>query len=122
MAAADRIDNVTYGREVQPRQNWNRHPPSSAGSPMELGNVNVRPFNGRTPRRSGNSRWTPSNSAKPAAGNYPRLTPEERQRLQEANACFYCREPGHQVQDCPQRGRRSGSRATPPNGRAAGRQ
>ncbi len=82
MAAADKIDNVTYGRDFQPRGIWNRRshaPPSSAGSPMELGNLNVRQFRGNAPRPSGNSRWATSNSGNSSGGNnFPRLTPEER--------------------------------------------
>jgi Zinc knuckle len=52
---------------------------------MELGNMNVA-------RRQ---------SSVPA--NRSRLTAEERRRLRDANACFYCRQPGHIMSRCPSR-------------------
>lgn len=34
---------------------------------------------------------------------FTRLTDEERRRLRSTNSCFYCRQPGHVVLDCPKR-------------------
>lgn len=49
--------------------------------PMELGNINHRP-----------------------AG---RLPEEEKQRLRQANLCFYCKHPGHIAIHCPEKKRRA---------------
>ena len=45
-------------------------------------------------RRRGSTAATPQPS---------RLTAEDRRRLRDTNACYYCRQPGHILADCPLR-------------------
>ena len=59
------------------------HMYAPAPVPMELGHTGVHP--GATPgQRPG-----------------PRLGRAERQKLQKAGACFYCRQTGHEIKQCP---------------------
>jgi hypothetical protein len=48
-----------------------------------------------------------------AARQFTKLTPEERQRLRDTNACFYCRAHGHRAAECPNKPVRVAAIATP---------
>jgi hypothetical protein len=66
---------------------------SSHHTPMDLTNVNVTKEKSK-PR-----------PARPASKPRPPLTQAERVTLTESGACFYCRQPGHLVSDCPEKKR-----------------
>jgi hypothetical protein len=81
---AERFDSISFAhrstRPVGPRPSYSRP------EPMELDNMNI------DRRRSS------------AAPNPPsRLTAEDRRRLRDTNSCFYCRQPGHIMANCPLR-------------------
>lgn len=86
MEMADSVDTVYFqsGRSFGPM--LPRHP---RPEPMELGNLNV-------------------NHRRPPAPPHPhhRLTPDDRRRLRDTNSCFYCRQPGHIMANCPVRPRK----------------
>jgi hypothetical protein len=73
-------------------------------SPKALRNRNPNGSNsngGRAPRQQGNSRRMPKTAC---TGHGPCLTPDERKKLLDANACFYCKKSGHHKKQCPKSG------------------
>lgn len=87
---AHRLDYLTYNstRTTAP-PGFNRQPGFTANrpTPMELGHVSAA-NDGAGPSR-------------PPHGPHPRQTPEERERLRRENKCFYCKQPGHIADRCP---------------------
>ena len=61
---------------------------TSEATPMDLGTATTTP--------------SPSRPTK-----FKRLTPEERKELIRVGGCFWCRETGHRLKDCPTRPKRS---------------
>jgi hypothetical protein len=84
---AERVDAISFAHRSEPPRPFVPRPSfsSSQPEPMELGSMNV-------------DRRRP-----PAAVNPSRLSAEDRRRLRDTNACFYCRQPGHIMSRCPQR-------------------
>jgi hypothetical protein len=88
---AERVDSISFAhcsessRAFAPRRTY----PSSRPEPMELDHLNVR---GRRP-----------SNAPPPPPPHTRLSAEDRRRLRDTNACFYCRQPGHLMANCPVR-------------------
>lgn len=88
------FDEINRGnRIVSPSNPWPHGP-----TPMDLGNINTSTYN-NTHHRSRSHPTKPGSSSP----KYPPLTPEERARLEANNGCVYCRQLGHQVQDCPKK-------------------
>lgn len=87
---AERIDAISFAHRSEPsrvpapRPSYSRS--DSRPEPMELGSMSV-------------DRRRPS----AAANLSSRLSAEDRRRLRDANACFYCRKPGHIMARCPDR-------------------
>jgi hypothetical protein len=91
VSLAERIDSLTYkgsysSTPPKPPYRPSNNFSSSGPTPMELGTMETRHNNNN--KDSGRSR-------------YPKLTAAERQHLRNINGCFYCRKPGHIIQDCP---------------------
>jgi hypothetical protein len=89
VSLAERIDSLPYKGSYSstPVKPPYRASSNSGPTPMELGTMETRQNNNRD---SGRSR-------------YPKLTAAERQHLRNINGCYYCRKPGHLIQDCPDR-------------------
>jgi hypothetical protein len=83
---AERVDSISFAHRSEPPRAPAPRPSYSRPEPMELGSMDV-------------DRRRPS-----AAANLPsRLSAEDRRRLRDSNACFYCRQPGHIMSRCPSR-------------------
>ena len=87
---AERIDSISFAHRSELFRATAPRPAYSRPEPMELGQMTVKP------RRAPASSDPPTRPA-------PRLTAEERRRLRDTNSCFYCRQPGHIMADCPVR-------------------
>ncbi len=122
---ADTVDQTMYtsarGSYIPPtpprrdyREFQRRDSSRSGPTPMEIDALRMHAM--QRQNRAFDSRG----SAPPPMG--PRLTPEERARLRDANACFYCRKPGHMMSECPERaGRNRSFHPKGPRGRTQGR-
>jgi hypothetical protein len=75
---AERVDQISFAATRTKPIQGSRPSTSSGPQPMELGAMRTVPTVKKT-----------------------RLTPEERQDLRQRKACFYCRESGHMMADCP---------------------
>jgi hypothetical protein len=84
---ADRVDSIAFastrGFETPTSSAFRSQSRPPSYTPMELDAMDVR------------------KPAQRQQQQQPAYSREERQRLRDANACFYCRKTGHLMRDCP---------------------
>ncbi|KXZ42148.1 hypothetical protein GPECTOR_195g328 [Gonium pectorale] len=95
---AENIDHAIKSADQQSRPQASS---SNSGNQMELNAINPSKFvprNGRNKPASSKPAQAPSQAPK-----LSKLSPEEREELRRNNACFKCRQPGHDSKNCPTR-------------------
>lgn len=108
---AERVDTLcfpSHSAGYPPSNNFSSSTYRSSGpTPMELDTMKVR--SSAMARTKAPSHFSPSAAPKP-------LTQEDRERLRKFNGCFYCRQPGHDIANCPIRPPRPNVKGSPRTG------
>lgn len=106
MSEEEKIDRFVRGLKPQTRREVDLREPMTLNDAIRIADrfdvISYKPWSQQYPVRP-SSNTGPVPMEIDAIQTRKKLTPTERERLLRIGACFYCRQPGHMAQACPEK-------------------